>query len=72
MAYVFSNDNTATLKFEPEGGNKLTVKNISGTEASADVIIKGVQCLLWIVDKEDNYNPLSAYRTVTQNVEDDA
>lgn len=68
MAYEFENQESATFKFDDGNGNTLTVKNVSGKVTSADTIVRGVQCLLWIGGLENEYNPEDAVRTVKQDV----
>lgn len=67
MAYVFENEEAATLKFN-QPNNTLTLNNISGTVTSAQTIINGVQALLHIGGIENRYNALDAVRSVKQNV----
>lgn len=71
MAYVFENQEAATLKFD-DGNKSLTISNISGTVTSAQTIINGVTALLYIASLDQDYDPEDAVRSVKQNVVDNS
>ena len=68
MAYVFTNQDSATFKFTTKNA-ELSVNGVNGTEQSADVIVNGVMALLHIGGISTRYNPEDAIRTVRQNVD---
>ena len=72
MAYVFETQQVASLKFDSDNpATTMTISNISGTIASAQTIVNGVNALLYIGNLQENYDPEDAIRTVKQNVIDE-
>lgn len=71
MAYVFERNEVATFKFQDNQHGNLTLKNISGTETDANIIINGIRGLLWLVGEENTYDPRLGFRTITEEVEED-
>ena len=71
MAYKFSNQNQANFRIDTDDtSERLTLKGISAN-ATADSIVAGVQGLLYIIGKDEDYIPETAIRTVIQNVDDE-
>lgn len=72
MAYIFETQEVATLKFDSGNpASTLSISNISGTVASAQTVINGVNALLYIGNLQESYDPEDAIRTVKQNVVDE-
>lgn len=71
MAYSFTNQEVAEFKFTDLNSEALTLKGVNGSESDANVIVNGIMALLHIGGIEDNHNPLTAYRQVKQDVNDE-
>lgn len=70
MAYTFTKENAATFKVT--GANdKLTLKGINSLVESADTIVAGVQGLLYIADRADDYHWGNGIRVVNEDVDYD-
>ena len=69
MAYQFSNQSDATLKFQ-EGQTTAAwnIGKVSGT-ATADQTVNGVQGLLYMTDMINDYNVADLLRTLKQSVQ---
>lgn len=75
MAYTFTKENAATFKVTGGSGSgleeKLTLKGINSLVESADTIVAGVQGLLYIADRANDYNWGHGIRTVNEDVDYD-
>lgn len=71
MAYKFQRNEYASFKFPKNTDDEsLTLKGISAS-ASADSIVAGIQGLLNIVNKENDWEAIDGVRTVEEDVEED-
>lgn len=72
MSYQFSATKVAKFKFKNEYDDdlNLSLAGINGQETSADTIINGINGLLWIVDKDEDYEATDGIRTVEEHVID--
>lgn len=70
MAYTFTRENAATFKVTG-GTGKLTLKGINSLVESADTIVAGVQGLMYIADRADDYNWGNGIRVVNEDVDYD-
>lgn len=68
MAYQFRTNKIASFKLEDEDLKSFTIANVNGQESSASVIVDGIRGLLWIANKQDDYDYTNGFRTVKQNV----
>ena len=71
MAYQFSREESTTFKLGKElnqDGESLTLKGVSAS-ASADSVVAGVQGLLYIANRENDWLFDGAVRVVNEDVE---
>lgn len=72
MAYVFTQQEVASFRFEKSGDvESLTLNGVNGSEDDANVIVNGIKALLEIGGIDERYNATQGYRTVRQDVDDD-
>lgn len=72
MSYQFSATKVAKFKFknDADADLNLSLAGINGQETSADTIINGINGLLWIVGKEEDFEATDGIRTVDEHVID--
>ena len=68
MAYQFSNQSDATLKFQGITNDAWNIGKVSGA-ATADQTVSGVQGLLYMTDMINDYNVADLLRTLKQSVQ---
>lgn len=72
--YTFTKETAATFKLkagESEDTKALTLKGVNANVASADSIVAGVQGLLYIANKHEDYNYAQGIRVVNEDVDYD-
>ena len=73
MAYTFTKENAASFKIT--GGsssgleNTLTLKGVNSLVESADTIVAGINGLLFIANRVDDYNWGHGIRVVNEDVD---
>lgn len=72
MSYKFVRENVATFKFKASTltPKKLTLDGVS-PNAAADSIVAGVQGILYIADKLEQFDPEDGIRVVSEDVQYD-
>lgn len=75
MAYIFNRETASTFKIPASGatdGKALTLKGVNAQTSSADSIVAGIQGLLYIANKHENYDYSDGIRVVNEDVDDNA
>lgn len=75
MAFIFVRQDKAAFKVPYLGASdnvNITLQGVSGSITDANVIVRGVQCLLNIGGLADKYDVSRAERTVKEDVEYDS
>lgn len=68
MGYVFNKETAA--QFKVTGPDKtLTLKGINSQVASADTIVSGLQGLMYLANKQDEYQWSTGIRVVNEDVD---
>ena len=69
--YTFTKETAATFKLKAGESKALTLKGVNANVASADSIVAGVQGLLYIANKHEDYNYAQGIRVVNEDVDYD-
>lgn len=73
MAYVFNRETASTFKIPKASvtdGQALTLKGVSAQTASADSIVAGVAGLLYIANRQNDYDFDDGVRVVNEDVDE--
>lgn len=71
MAYTFVKENVGSFKFN--GATDQSTLNLTGINATldADTVIYGINGLLYIAGRQNDFDALTGIRTVKEDVDED-
>lgn len=67
MAYAFTDDSDATIKFQGKQNPQWTIGKING-QATAQQTVDAINGLLYLTDTVNEYSPTDLLRSIKQNV----
>lgn len=68
MSYQFQRQAVSSFKFEGNAGRSITLSGINGQQTDANIIVSGIQGLLWLGNQVSYYSATDATRTVKESV----
>lgn len=75
MGYTFSREAASTFKITTAATSglqkNLTLKGVNAQTTNADTIVAGVQGLMYIADRANDFNYADGVRVVNEDVDDD-